>query len=661
MKLRGQLALTLVPMVVVPLFLLGWMASEYLVESRREATRHEMDTLLQQIETNANTHLAAVRANLASFSRSNLVTSYLATEEAETRYAVFQTPLLQLFADYATAYPEYYEFRILMPDGSEDARYTQGDLPNKTEEEGETDYFKRVKENPSEIYTEFMICPDNHQPALLATKRMTIQTTSRVGLGKEPLQYYMALTIQPDFLTRQVNRLRIGLRGFAFFADVTGRILIGPSWRNLPDRFGEPDWAALTTVAHQKTVGHMTWMDRSFLVKGMPIDQSLYLFTVMDEADLSEGIERLHWQMALITFGIVLLLFPLLYGVLQHRFVQPLLKLSEVSQAVGRGHFAVAFPQSSPNNELGTLMRAFQTMVGDLDRLHGALRDHTVQLEEKVAERTAELNLKNNALENSLVVIADANNKIQESIQYAQRIQQALLPAWSSLQESLPDCFVLWEPRDVVGGDIYFADISEESIVLALMDCTGHGVPGAFMTMIALSGLKRIVQDEGVRNPSELLKSLNFVVKTTLQQECEHARSNDGLDVGIVQIDRHTRQMRYAGAKMSLITIQNGELIVIKGEKQSIGYKDSRLDTVYPTHLLTPESGMACYLATDGITDQLGGDRALPFGNKRFHAQLLAHHLAPMAQQKARLQAALRLYQGDLERLDDLTVLGFRV
>ncbi|MBF0583493.1 MAG: SpoIIE family protein phosphatase [Magnetococcales bacterium] len=661
MKLRGQLALTLVPMVVLPLFVLGWMASEYLVESRRQSTRDEMDTLLQQIETNANTHLTAVRANLSLFSHANLVTNYLGVEEAETRYTVFQAPLLQLFADYASAYPEYYEFRILMPDGYEDARYTQGEIPNKAEEEGETPYFKRLKEEKADYYTEFMINPDNGQPALLATKRLSVQTASRVGLGKEPLQAYIALTIQPDFLARQVHYLHVGRRGFAFFADPTGRILIGPKWRQLPERLDDEDWGFLTTLAAEKRFDHFGWMDKNFLVKGIPLGKSLYLFTAMDEADLSEGIDSLHVQVVGITVAAILLLFPLLYGVLQHRFVRPLLHLSEASQQVGQGDFAIKFTQTDQNNELGSLMQAFYTMVRDLDRLHAALREHALRLEEKVAERTAELNVKNSALEQSLVEIAYANKKIQDSIQYAQRIQQALLPDWSPVRERLADSFVLWEPRDVVGGDIYFADVQGDSVLLALLDCTGHGVPGAFMTMIAVAGLKRIVRDEGVRNPDEVLRLLNFSVKTTLQQDGEQARSNDGLDAAIVVIDRQSRHILFAGAKLSLIIIQQGRLQVIKGDNRSIGYKDSCLDDRYTTHRLVSESGMVCYLATDGVVDQLGGPKGFAFGNKRFQAQLLAQASDAMEQQKSALQTVLRDYQGEMERMDDLTVLGFRV
>ncbi|MEO5362239.1 MAG: SpoIIE family protein phosphatase [Magnetococcus sp. DMHC-8] len=664
MKLRGQLAVTLIPTVMVPLLVFGWLASDYLVDSRRQASRNEMDTLLQQIETNARTHMAAIHANLDSFARSNLVTGYLAVEEAATRYAVFQSPLLRLFADYASVFPEYYEFRILMADGSEDARYATGNLVNQTDEEGSTPYFQGMKDNPSDFYTEFIVHPDNGQPALLASKRLTVQTATRAGLGKEPLQAYLALTIRPDFLTTQIQPLHLGLRGFAFVADADGRILIGPSWRTLPARLATHDWTALRALATERRFELVTWMDTSFLVKGIALSNSLYLFTVADDAELTDGIQTLHLEILGITMVAFLLLFPLLYGILQHQFVLPLLHLSRASQEVGRGHFVMApLPDSGRNrhNELGSLMVAFQRMVADLGRLHAALRQHAEELEEKVAERTAELHLKNEALQTSLTVIADANKKIQDSIQYAQRIQSSLLPDWTPLQALLPDSFVLWEPRDVVGGDIYFADVQHDTILLALLDCTGHGVPGAFMTMIAASGLQRIVRDEQVRQPAAILQALNMIVKTTLHQDSRQARSNDGLDAGILAIDLRSRQMQYAGARISLIMVQDGNLQTIRGAGQSIGYPDSPWEQTYTVHTLAAAAGMVCYLTTDGLLDQLGGPKGLALGSRRLHALLQAHAALPMAEQQERLTAFLRAYQGDMERMDDVTVLGFRL
>ncbi|WP_130471521.1 SpoIIE family protein phosphatase [Candidatus Magnetaquicoccus inordinatus] len=665
MKLRGQLALTLVPMVVLPLLLFGWLAGRYLEESQRQALRSEMSTLLEQMETNATTHLQAIRANVEALARSKLVTGYLGVEEELTRYTVLQAPMLQLFADTALVYPDYYEFRILLPDGSEDARYTVTGLGNRSDDEADSPYFRRIVQNADDYYQEIMLNPDNEQAALLASKRITVQTATRSGMGKEPLQGYLLLTVQPRFLTSQIQPLHIGQEGFAFIADAEGRILIGPSWRPLPMQFTDEEWQALRSAAQSRAFTPLSWMGNRYVLRGIALDHSLYLFTVGDENELSAGIHALYWQVAGMTLAVIFLLFPLLYMAMQRQFIRPILFLSQVSQAVGRGHFTMpplptGMKIGSKENELDELLAAFAHMVVDLDQLHSALRKHAAELEEKVAERTAELHSKNIALEGSLLTIAEANRKIQDSIQYARTIQQSLLPNPALWQAVLPESFVLWLPRDVVGGDIYFVDATEESILLALLDCTGHGVPGAFMTMIAVAGLRRIVREEGIRQPNQLLQALNGAIKSTLHQDSEHAQSNDGLDIGLLVVERHKQQLLYAGARIPLLLVRDGVLTVLPAERKSLGYKESRLEQSYTVHTVPIEPGLTVYLTSDGVIDQLGGAKGLPLGNRRWQALLREHCRQPLAWQKELLLDAFLNYQGDMERMDDVTVIGLR-
>ncbi|MBF0612305.1 MAG: response regulator [Magnetococcales bacterium] len=402
MKLRRQLAITLIPLLVLPLLLFGWLAGDYLVKSRRQAVLTEMENLQQQIVTNAGIHLAAIRANVDSFARSNLVSNYVAVEDAVTRYNVFLPPLLKLFASYASAYSEYYEFRILMPDGSEGARYSTSEIANKEDEEGEMPYFQRLKGSDSGLYTEFIINPDNGQAAMLASRRVTVQTPARAGLGKEPLHAYLAVTIRPDFLTAQLTPLRIGQRGFAFLTDASGRTLVGPGWRNLPERLDDHDWSQLAALAKEGGFENLSWIGGSFLLKGTLLSDTLYLFTAVDQAELTEGMRTLYGQVAAITLAIIVLLFPLLYGFLNHQFVLPLLHLSQASLEVGRGNFSVSLAQNNrnnANNELVILMRSFQEMVQDLGRLKEESHTYTARLEKEVSDRTAELHSKNGELQ----------------------------------------------------------------------------------------------------------------------------------------------------------------------------------------------------------------------------------------------------------------------
>lgn len=252
------------------------------------------------------------------------------------------------------------------------------------------------------------------------------------------------------------------------------------------------------------------------------------------------------------------------------------------------------------------------------------------------------------------------NRALMDSIQYAKLIQASLLPNLTQIKTYLPNSFFLWQPRDVIGGDMFYSEAFADGFIIAVMDCTGHGVPGAFMTMIATTHLKRIINDEGCHEPALILKRLNFLVKTTLQQETEYARSDDGLEAAICQIKPQAKQLIFAGARLPLYYFEQGELQIIKGDKQSLGYKRSNLDFTFTTHTLgLEESSHSFYLFTDGVIDQLGGEKRLPFGKKRFQNLLRTIHTLNFEQQSEHLLTVFDDYKGENERQDDLTIVGF--
>ena len=285
------------------------------------------------------------------------------------------------------------------------------------------------------------------------------------------------------------------------------------------------------------------------------------------------------------------------------------------------------------------------------------LEEYNRTLEQKVDERTRELDQKNIRLNETLGEVEEAHRNITDSIEYAKRIQSSILPSPDVMKACLPQNFVIWRPRDMVGGDFFYADASEQGVLVSVVDCTGHGVPGAFMTMIASSGLRRITGTEGCHDPAEILKRLNFIVKTSLQQDTEHALSDDGLDAAIclIQSDR----LIFAGAKLPLICVHKDELRVIKGDRQSIGYKKSDLNFDFSNHMLDIEPGMAFYMASDGFEDQLGGKKHFPFGKKRLRNLLRDNAKQPFEIQKTLLLEAFDSYKGGNTRQDDVTIVGF--
>ncbi len=254
-----------------------------------------------------------------------------------------------------------------------------------------------------------------------------------------------------------------------------------------------------------------------------------------------------------------------------------------------------------------------------------------------------------------------ANRKILESIRYAKMIQSSLLPNLTQSKEHFSGSFFLWMPRDIVGGDMYIVELFDDGVLIGVFDCTGHGVPGAFMTMIASAGIRRIVRDEACHDPAVILQRLSLFVKTTLRQDTDHAQSDDGLDAAICFVNRKDRSLTFAGAKLPLFIVQNGDVTMLKGDKQSVGYKRSDVTFEFTNRTVEILPETIFYLTTDGFVDQKGGNKGFPLGNRRFKELLTQLSGYPFAQQQENLLQTFKAHKGDYERQDDVTVVGFQI
>jgi len=266
------------------------------------------------------------------------------------------------------------------------------------------------------------------------------------------------------------------------------------------------------------------------------------------------------------------------------------------------------------------------------------------EMEKQVEERTREL--------------AEKNQNIMDSIDYAKRLQESILPSAEDLQAVFRQHFVLWRPRDTVGGDFYWVRNNDaDKLVVAVVDCTGHGVPGAFMTMAVNSILNHIV-DEKVEDPADILKELNRRVKETLHRNDQSRITDDGLDIGICCVERNNKKLTFAGAKIPLYVKRGQQVYVIKGNNRSIGYRRSNRDMDFTNHVWEIEENDVFYLSTDGYIDQNGGTRDYPLGRKRFIQiieNLVAEH---MPEQKEEFIRELNGYMGYEPQRDDITVIG---
>jgi serine phosphatase RsbU (regulator of sigma subunit) len=290
----------------------------------------------------------------------------------------------------------------------------------------------------------------------------------------------------------------------------------------------------------------------------------------------------------------------------------------------------------------------------ELSELNKELEQYNLNLEQKVDERTAELN-------RSLLEVERANRKLMDSIDYATVIQRSLLPNMDLVKRHLPESFFIWLPRDVVGGDIFFTEFFDDSFLIGVMDCTGHGVPGAFMTMIASTALQRITRDEACLDPAEILKRLNFIVKSSLQQDTDFGLSDDGLDAAICFVNVKEKRLSFSGARLPLVTVHEGTTSIIKGDRQSIGYKKSDLNHDFTKQIIDIKHGMSFYLLSDGIIDQIGGQNNFGFSNHRFAKLVESIGNLPFERQQEQVLNEFQNYRGDNEIRDDVTVIGFQI
>ncbi|PCI39424.1 MAG: hypothetical protein COB46_08910 [Rhodospirillaceae bacterium] len=257
--------------------------------------------------------------------------------------------------------------------------------------------------------------------------------------------------------------------------------------------------------------------------------------------------------------------------------------------------------------------------------------------------------------------LADAYSVISDSIDYAARIQRSVLPDEASFSSVLSDHFVWWEPRDIVGGDIYWSRLWGDGYLIILGDCTGHGVPGAFMTLIATGALDNALSDIAGGQVAKLMQRLHQLVQMTLGQHGNKGESDDGMELGMCYISAEMDSVTFVGARFELNLLENGNITVIKGTKSGIGYRGIDHNQDYEEHEIVNLRNKSFYMTSDGLVDQVGGERGRMFGKKRFRKLLLDVQDLPMSKQKESIREALITYQGAQRRRDDVAVFGFKI
>lgn len=301
-------------------------------------------------------------------------------------------------------------------------------------------------------------------------------------------------------------------------------------------------------------------------------------------------------------------------------------------------------------------IKVFAT-VQDITTLHSteqALRELTEELENKVKERTWALTFANKAL-------AQKNQEMTNSLKYAKLIQRALLSKLAEYKALFPESFVLWMPKDIVSGDFYWHYQKDGMYYIAAVDCTGHGVPGAFMSMIGHQLLNRIVVEDGITEPSEILKELDEGIVKALQTETGR-EMNDGMDVAFCRVDKDAQELTFAGALRPLFYFNGDDLKEIQGSKYPLGgffsYPDAK---EFQQHTLKYKEGDRIYLSSDGYYSQFGGETGKKMMKKAFANLLSKVSPKPIEEQYDLLKEHLIEWKGTQEQVDDVLVIGIKL
>jgi serine phosphatase RsbU (regulator of sigma subunit)/Tfp pilus assembly protein PilF len=268
----------------------------------------------------------------------------------------------------------------------------------------------------------------------------------------------------------------------------------------------------------------------------------------------------------------------------------------------------------------------------------------------------------NDLLKHHNIAIQHSKKEITDSINYAKRIQMSILPPDALVDRLLPDSFVLYKPKDIVSGDFYWVEECEGKVLFAAVDCTGHGVPGAMMSVLGFNLLSQAVNEKKLTQPAQILEHLDYGVDKMLRQSTDQNSVRDGMDLSLCCIDYEKGILQFAGAYNGLWMVKhkNKEFVELKADKMMIGVNAGAGADHFTNHEIKLEKGDTVYIFSDGYADQFGGPQGKKFKYKPMKELLVEIHDLPMAEQRAKLDKTIERWRGALEQVDDILVIGVR-
>jgi ligand-binding sensor domain-containing protein/serine phosphatase RsbU (regulator of sigma subunit) len=299
-------------------------------------------------------------------------------------------------------------------------------------------------------------------------------------------------------------------------------------------------------------------------------------------------------------------------------------------------------------------------LIADKQKLEHTVNERTLELREEKEK----VEIINKEVIEQKTVIEHHNIEIMDSIKYAKNIQEALLPSLSEINNLFKNCFILYMPKDIVSGDFYWFAKNGDTRFIAAVDCTGHGVPGAFMSIVGNTLLNEIVNEKKITSPSDILLELHKGVKIALNQNTQEFERRDGMDITLCAFNNNSNQIQYAGANRPLWIYRKNkgyQLDIIKATKYPIGGLELEENRTYQNHIIQVDEGDCLYLFSDGYADQFGGPKGKKFMITNLQKLLLENVENPIEIQKQNLTNAFNSWKGDAEQIDDVLVIGIKI
>ncbi|MGZ6540052.1 MAG: tetratricopeptide repeat protein, partial [Bacteroidia bacterium] len=309
----------------------------------------------------------------------------------------------------------------------------------------------------------------------------------------------------------------------------------------------------------------------------------------------------------------------------------------------------------------GILVLLLAFMFYNRYRLKQKANDRLQNAFQEIEEKNEKLIEVYNVLEQNRDEIVTKNKEITDSIKYAKRLQEAILPTNDFISGLFPQSFVLYKPKDIVSGDFYWFERWGDKKLFAAVDCTGHGVPGAFMSIVGFNQLNQAVNESGLSRPNLILNALNKGITKALKQTLEGSTVKDGMDIALCAFDQTKNILEYSGAYNSLWYIRNNSLTEIKADKKPIGVFLGEELKPFTNHEIQLEKGDTVYIFTDGFADQFGGPKGKKFKYKPLQQLLLDNQHLSMQEQRDLLDFTIEKWKGTLEQVDDILIIGIKV